>query len=268
MAVFTVREVCTLALRKTGVLAPHETAAEPAHLQIAQDFLDMMVRHETAVERMPWLHPDTIQITPPAGQRTFDLLDFLPAGTAPEGVQYPVSATFAESGQEPDQPLRLIRREEYEALERKNDEGRPEVLFIDRLQPKPTASVWRVQPTDGTPTYTINLVLQTFVPDLTGRATKNEIVTKLPQMWNMWLVHGLAAEIGDGPIVTLDRGETRDRRSHAADLLEELAAYANDEHADQPRNAQYNDASGVDPRHRPRRSGFRYYGTNYRYGYD
>lgn len=262
----TVREVCARALRRTGVLSPYEQAADPQLMAIAQDELDSMVRHYTGAHRMPWLHDLTVKFAPPAGQASFDLLDFLPAGTAPEGVQYPVSATYNEQGQTPDLPISLWRRSEYEAIERKSDEGRPEGIHIDRRQPKPKAFVWRVQPTSGTPVYEINLVYQEFVPDLSGRDTKNEIVTTLPETWNLWMVTQLAALIGSGPVVRLDRGEQRDLRDEAGGYLNDLLAYANDEQADQPRNCAYNDASGTDPTTYPRRPSHRFY-SSHKHGY-
>lgn len=228
VAAYTVGKICEMALQKIGAFSINDTAARGRDQAVAIDWLDAVVRHVAGTRRAFWLVPATIPITLTAGSQSYALLDAMGANAPAEGVQFPIEATVTDStGTE--WPVDILDRTEYDAVAKKSDTAsKPDVIFIDRLDP-PTLYVHPVLATGGS--ATLNLIVQRFNRQITDASQAHE----LRAAWDLFLIHKLASEIGAGPVRRLPDGEVEKMRDSADELLVELEAFENRQHADFPR---------------------------------
>lgn len=226
------KQIVERAARMAGILPITETGMDREPMEEALYWLDMMVGHVSGTERLYWLVPDTTPLTLVAGQQEY-LLPAALAPNAPGGVQFPISATLLlPSGSR--EPLTIVTRSEFEA----HDDlavavGNPTELYIDRMsEPK-----LRTYPTLGagvTDTYQVELVFQTFSPDLTAKM--GVTAHNFRVAWNLWLCTAAAYWLSSGVLgPRMPQGERDMIKRDAAELLTQLLARENREHESLPR---------------------------------
>lgn len=224
------RLICERALRKTQAFAINDEAADPDHLEEALKWLDIIVAEVTGTRRCYWLSPATVTFDWPAGERSLNLADAMGVDYPPTGILFPVRA-WAVS---PTTGLReceieLCRRKRYEDHSNLDSPGTPELLFIDRLIQNELAYAWPVPSTDDP--RRIALEFQAYARSVFGEQggdDAGDIPHGFDQTWQLWLITRLAAELGDGPVVTIEAARIRDWRTLADQLLSALL-YVNKE---------------------------------------
>lgn len=235
----TIREICERALRKIGSFSMADTGADPAEMEETVLWLDMIVSHLASSTRAWWLVPATASITLTAGETSLNLAQAVGTSQAPYGVQFPISATILRSTSVYEEPIKIFKRFEWDAIEDKTETGAPEAIFIDRLR-DPTLFWNPLVAADDTTTYTLKLTFQSFTQDLTAANLESK-ATQLHNAWNLYLVAALAAEVGDGPVRKLPQGEVDRMRVQVRKLEDELLSFEALQHADEPRQVAYND---------------------------
>lgn len=239
--VLQVREVAERALRMIGAFSINDEGADPAELDEAMFWLDMLVGRVGARQRAWWLVPVTRLVPLTAGQEAYDLAALL---AEQQGIQAVVSVRRVarldgreEALEEGQDGAGVLRRTEWEALDRIAPAGVPRAVHIDRAE-RPTLRVWP-KPASP-PTHDLRIVYQRFTADVTALGPTQR-VPDVRQTWNLYLVVALAAWLGNGPVRKLPADEIRDLQQREASLLDELEAFDAQEQAAEPRRVAYND---------------------------
>lgn len=230
---YSINEICERALRKIGAYSINDSGADAAYMEEARHWLDMIVAHLSARKRRWWLVPATYSFDLTAGQAAYNLRTSLSGAKLEFIVQ--VNAVEVTGGTAQEVPI--MRRQEWERDRLRKDGGPPWSCWIDRTD-DPTLTL---APTPVAPiAHRIEVVAQAFPTDLRtlqGVAKLPEV----PQVWNLAMVHRLAAELGNGPVRKQPQDEVRDMQETAAELIAQLDAYADHEQADEPRRVAYHD---------------------------
>ena len=229
-----IRKVCELALQKIGSFSINDTGARANEMERAREWLDMVVGHICATQRRWWMVENTGSVVLQDGVDSYSLAASL--GVPSESIEFVIGVWRTQPTGGERVPVEIMRRQEWEARTILSG-GPPAQVYIDRSN-TPTMLV---SPVPAAPiSYGLDLVWQSFVPDLTSGPETTKL-SKIRKAWNLALVHALAAELGDGPIRKLPADEVRDMQRTATRLLDDLDAYENLEHADEPRRVEYND---------------------------
>ena len=229
--------IAELSLRKVKTFSPNDEAADPDELDIALQFMDLIVAEVTGTMRCYWLSPATVTFDWPAASASVALSDQMGAGYPPTGIQFPVRAWLVDAvtGQR-QYELELCRRKKYEDRLRHDTNGNPQLLFIDRQVNGELAYVWPVPqaPDPASPTvsgWKIALEFQTYtrsVLGVQGGDQAGEVSHGFSQEWQLYLVTRVAIDIGDGPVTDVGVGKLNEWRSQAAEKFS-LLIYANKE---------------------------------------
>lgn len=221
------------ALRLIGSFSINDSAADPAELEEALFWLDLSVNTMSAIDQCYWLVTNTVSKALTVDQVSYDLETLLGSDKPDDGVFFVVDATIND-GNGADEPVTIIRRDEYEAIPDKDVSGKADRIYIDRRN-EPTLFTY---PTMGTgASYTLNLVLRSYAPDM----TKNRGNSKhgIPPEWNEWMIVETASKIGNGPVRRLPRAEKNDLKGESKMLYDKLMVYANREKAGTGRTARW-----------------------------
>ena len=227
------KKIGEAALRLIGSFSINHSAADPAELEESLQWLDLVVGTMAAIDRPYWLTEKTVSKALTVDQSEYDLNNFLGSDKPTDGVFF-VSRVTINDGNSADEPIDIIRRNEYEEIANKVTSGKTEKIYIDRR----TTPSFFVYPVMGTgATYTLKMVLQSYPPDMT--ANKGNAKHGIPPEWNMWMIKALVAEIGGGPVRRLPQSERSDLAADADRLYKKLMAYANREKAGTGRTARW-----------------------------
>lgn len=202
----------------------------------ARHWLDMMIGHQSARMRTPWLIADTVNIALVATQQAYDLRQEIGAQTVPDGLQFIVSARLYNPATSKDvRRIDLLKREEWEDIPDKTRTGEPESAWVDRTR----WPIMHVHPVPlASPALEIRLVYQRVASNFATRPF-NDRTYAMHECWNLWVVAALAAQIGNGPVRKLPADEVKQMNAEAARLLLDLEAYDQFEQADEPRQVAY-----------------------------
>lgn len=223
----TAKGVAERSLRMIQAFSINDTSADPEELRETLYWMEMLLDHKAATNKLYFLIPADVLVPLPAAQ-SFPLVTQAAGAWPTNGVLMFHYAKLID-GSNNETELRILRRDEYEAIDNKTQSGRPQAIYIDRLDPNYTASLWPV-PSDTS--YSAKLVLQTY--NLTV-ALDNK---SLPQTnnqhglqagWQLWLVTAVAAAIGRGAVRTLPPAEIKDLQASADGLFSELYINSNNE---------------------------------------
>ena len=254
---YSISEICDRALRKIGAFAIRSSGARPEEIEEARYWLDMTVGHQSSRMRTWWMVPGSGTFNLTSGTAEYDLAASLGQAQAPTGVQFVIAVYLYNTTTGTDiHEIPIVRRQEWEhrqigGLPDDSDRspflwgtdgalpaiepGQPKACYIDRQQ-APTIHL-SPTPDDVTP-YGLRVVFQSYATDFT-KEPPNDKTYKLRTAWNLWVVTALAAQIGNGPVRKLPQDEVKDMRSEATRLRDELEAYENMEHANEPRRVAY-----------------------------
>lgn len=229
-ATFTSLEICELALRKIGAYSMADSAARGEEVAEALYWLDMGVAHLAETKRVQWLIPTTFSMELSANTPSYDIADALGSSAPADGLLFPVEAYVRDSSGF-DQPIRIVRRHEYEEIPDKDEAGRPQLVYIDRLADLSL----RPWPIPNTGDYSLRLVFQTYAPTLTDNKGRNQ--HGFSAGWQLWMVTNTAALIGDGPVRKLPANEVDRMKRDAVTLMDDLI-YSNREKVSEPRRTR------------------------------
>ena len=232
----SIREVCERALRRIGAYPIRSSGARPEEVDEARFWLDMIVGHMSSVMRTWWLVPGTGTFALAPGTPGYDLGEMLTSAQAPDGIQFVISVYLYDPVAKIDIcEMRMLRRQEYEAIDDKSRIGEPEAIYIDR-DDRPRATLYPVP--DTARSYVVRVLFQGYSSDFTKNSGVDKTFT-VRHSWNLWLVTALAAAIGNGPVRKQPADEVKDMKDEATRYLDQLQAYENTEQANEPRRVSY-----------------------------
>ncbi len=224
--------ICRLALQKGGFYTTNDTGPRGPEMERAREWLDLVVGNISARRRCWWLHPETAVIPLTAGTASYDLNAAVGQQLAPNGVDYPTSAYLARADGSTVKEIAILRREEWEGMDRiPADRGEPCFIHIDRAK-TPTLRIHPPPLQDGE--FELRIVFQAVTADLTKGLFSDRMVN-FHDAWKLCLVVSLAAQLIDGPIRKFPQDEVRDMKAEAEKLLSDLETFNSMEHANEPR---------------------------------
>lgn len=226
---FSARELAESALRKIGAFSINDTAADPAELSEALRWLDLSVGELTSTFECWWLIEETISFDLTADTVSYVLYSVAGNAYPSAGIQFVKSAWLRDSSGK-DRELRMMSREEYEAIEDKDASGTPSAIYFDRLRNHTERNVF-VHPVPTTADYSVRIVVQNYAQDQMGRGSSGSgrLDHGWPTEWQRFLIYMTAAEVGDGPVRRLPMNEIASYRAIAAGAKAALEPYANRE---------------------------------------
>lgn len=175
---WTVREICTRALRKVGAVAVGQSA-QAEDMAEAQDALFAMLK-AWQVEDALWTR-DTMSVAVVADTASYALAS--PARPLRiHSVRYK-SASGTET------PMEQLNRREYDELPIKDTTGIPTTFFYDRAREQGTLYVWPLKASVTTETLEITYEAEIEDPDTLGD------VIDAPAEWYEAIVYGLAVRL-------------------------------------------------------------------------
>lgn len=233
--VYSIRKICELALQKIGAVTEFDTGASAYQMQVAQNWLDMIVSNLSATVRNLWLIEETVFFDIPEEDVSFNLMDELGASAPADGILFPIRVVFRQAGI--DTPGSIFNRGEYDAIDDKTEPGTPTGVYIDRLD-EPTCYMVPPAIADGGWQMGLTFARSTF--DQSHSPAESRAVD-LPKTFNLWAVTELARQLADGPIINKPDNELNRWGRESEKVLTDLLAYANHEHADEPRRTIYVD---------------------------
>jgi hypothetical protein len=236
-AVLTASDICRRALRMINDFPITESAASGESLREAMIWLDLIMAETAGIDRLFFLRTATLPITIVNGTQKYDLNTSLGANLPLDRVQFPIDAWLQDQlGNRT--PIELVDLQQFESVATPTQTGPPYWLHIDRL-PTPTLRVFPTPDVNDTNTYTIQLVVQTYAPNVapggvTGTQPSGSILTNFRQAWQRWLCFQLAHDLGSGPIIKLDEPSLTRFGAVAASSKTRLLAFENREHDTSP----------------------------------
>lgn len=173
----TVREICTAAMRKIGVVA-NDASATAADMQTAKDGLDRMLKHWQNYGFQLWAVADqTVALTTSAAHTM-----------SPVRPVQVLSVRYNDGSTE--SPMGRMTRDEYDTLPDKDATGRPSSWYYDRQREDARLYVWPVMASVGI--ETLEVTYQREIED----ADLDDAVDVPGEMYNA-VVYALASELTD-----------------------------------------------------------------------
>jgi len=224
---FNASEIAAEALRKIGAYAINDSAPDPREHGLALNWLDLVMAELSGTQKCWWLVPQSIDLDLTSGTRTYLLTNIL-GSLAPDGMVFPVRAALLRNGTETD--LRLVTRQEYDAIAAKATAGTPELLHVDRLR-EATMNVYPVPAEAG---LQVRLTFQKFAPTVAAGGNNHG----LRLSWQRWAIYRVASDIGDGTVRHVPVNELKALEAKAREGKAALDAYDNREHQSYPRRVK------------------------------
>lgn len=226
---FSARELAESALRKIGAFSINDTAADAAEMSEALKWLDLSVGELTSTFECWWLIEQTITFDLAADTASYVLSSVAGASYPANGIQF-VKSAWLRDASGTDSELRMISREEYEAIEDKDASGEPTAIYIDRLRDHADRNIF-VHPVPTTADFEVRIVAQNYAEDQIGQGSTGSGRRDhgWPTEWQRFLIYMTAAEIGDGPVRRLPMNEVASFRAVAGAAKAALEPYANRE---------------------------------------
>lgn len=212
---FSASQLAEQALQRIGAYSINDTQADPEEMKRTLQAMDNILAELAESEECFWLRPTTLSKALDANTAGYVLDQDFPNFPS-LGVVY-VHRAWLRDPNNKDTPLHLLRRTQYEAIESKSETGVPSAIYIDRLAQDKNISLHPVVAVTG---YTLKLLVQTYNPSVMGRLNNDfpsgDAAHGLTRGMQRWLMLETAAEIGDGPVRTLEAGRIDRIRQSAA----------------------------------------------------
>lgn len=221
---YTSSEIAELAMRKSQVLGSYDTAATEQQTSVALKFLDLIMAEFISTEELQQFTAigQTLSLAT-------DTASYVAAFT--DELDY-VHEVSLRSSSGLDTPLKMLNRQEYDEIEDKTKGGLPRSVYI---------------PNDGTNTYifypvpTSTHAGKTVVSNgqkFGTNQSKSDAAHGLPASFQRYLVHQLACDVGDGPLINAD-SKSYKRWARTADRAKDrILGAANKANTSRPRFVQ------------------------------
>jgi len=135
-------------------------------------------------------------------------------------------------------PISIVKRDQFMREHQPERNGRPEMIYIDRL---PDSQLYLHPWPEATDPgfYVLQLDVQTYAPNVapagvTGTQPQGAVLTKFRQAWQRYLVAQLSHDLGSGPIYKIGESSLNRFAGMAAMAKDRLEAFENREHDDTP----------------------------------
>jgi hypothetical protein len=234
-ATFNAREVAQLALRRIRAFSINDSAADPVELNVALEYLDMVISFITETNRINWLIDATIEVDLDADTASYLLSTLLGASEPTEGVVF-TRGGWLDDGNGVESPLTQLRRDQYEAIQQKTASGTPKNFYVDRTG-TPTISFY---PVPAVATFNARIMVQKATNDMrtTQGAASGNIAHGFSDAWQLCLEQFTASHIGDGPVRSIPEAKTGKWEKGAQRMLDKLITYQNRETHGRARRVQ------------------------------
>lgn len=242
-AVLSAVQICERALRAINAFPITDSSADGEQLREAMIWLDMILAENAGANKIFSLIPSPEQVffNITNGTGNYDLTDALGANAPSDGVQDPLAAYIEFTngdGVVVRHPIPIVPRAVYMSKRLPERNGRPEMVYIDRI-PDNQLYIYPIPPSTDTNVYKLVLDVQTYAPNVapagvTGTQPQSEVITKFRQAWNRFFCFQLAHDLGSGPIFKLPEASLNRFGKVASTAKADLLAYENREHDDLP----------------------------------
>lgn len=224
----SINEICERALRKIGALAIRSSGARQGEMDEARYWLDMHVGHIAGTKRTWWAVPRTATFALTPGTTEYNLASVLGA-KAPNGVEFAIGLWLLDATGANLHEIKILRRQEWEALTPDPTSGEPVYCYINRDQ-APTLFLPNVPTTQA---YSVKFLFQSYAPNIVSKRGL-ERVTTFRSSYTLYLVTQLSALIADGPVRKLPKDEVDSMYSRAATLWRDIESYEDQEQNNEP----------------------------------
>jgi len=200
---FSAREICTLAMRLAGVVAPQDTAAAESNTLVALSYLDLILGEKSGTTRLWFLVPVDLTFTYTADADSVDISALL-------GSNNRIDMLRAAYNADTDDEIALLRREDFDKIRNGGTfpfaPGRK--LYVASDGDDTYTAYMRPVPTEALSVRVTGNKLSTTVTAATG--SSSNLAHGFETAWQRWMIYALAADIGNGPLARLptDRVET------------------------------------------------------------
>ena len=136
-------------------------------------------------------------------------------------------------------PVDIVTRDHFLNHRHPGDSnGHPRQVYIDRL-PDNQLYLYPFPSSTDSNLYILELDVQTYAPNVapagvTGTQPQSQVLTKFRQAWQRYLCAQLAHDLGTGPIFKLSEARLNRFGSMASAAKNELEAFENREHDNEP----------------------------------
>lgn len=227
-ATFTAAQHAAAALRRIGTYAPTHAGADADEVEVALLSLDKLIAELCGTERIWWLVPADIVVPLTAGVNPTNIVTAAGLSVlAAHELQFVTEAKLVNVVNGQETPLQRMSRHEFAQFDQRTSLGVPGAIYIDRLLNEPMAYL---EPVPQEASRSLLLTIQRFHPDVSKN--KNQMV--LDVAWNRWCEYALAADVGSGPVISLDKQRIDGYRTEAAIAKSRLLAFQNRESVRSP----------------------------------
>jgi hypothetical protein len=229
----TAKDIVERALRMIGNFPLSDSAPRGEAVREGMIWLDTLIEHVSGIGRLFFMTALDLPVALTPGTSVYPLLSSLGESYPEDGIQYPLAA-WIENPEGQREPLLIASHQTWRDRSLTATDGLPRMIYIDRM-PAPTLYIHPSIGADGPTGYSIILDVQTHATDVspggvTGTSPKAGALTKFRSAWDMYLIHELAALIGNGPVETLPQGRINDYRKVAEKAKYDLEVFENREH--------------------------------------
>lgn len=224
----TSADIAEEALRQVGVLSATDTAATPEEFSIALTRLAFLIDELNATEQLQFFRPEN---------QIFDLEankedEYALTGLLSTKLQFIAQVFLVE----PNGRKTMIEQKRREVFDDEayapSARGIPSICYIETSN-NPTIKFF---PTIAVDDYTIEISGFKFGDDVT--IEQGRTVHGFPSGWQLGLIYMLAADLGDGPITTLETVKIERMLKIGGQKLRKLQSRQNKEQVRRPRVTQ------------------------------
>lgn len=232
---FSAREICLMALRKIREVSPRDAEADDDVMSIALFAFESILAEQAGTDFNWCLVPETYRFFWPIDTRTDTVANAMGSAYPSLGIVLPLSANLLNEDGQVLGDLPLVRRDEYELVNDKDDTGQPQFLYFGNDAVSPMVSIYRVP---DVATWQIELVAQTFARSVRGvqhgANQSGNVDHGFAVHWQRYFYTRVAIEIGSGPVRQVAIQYLNDWRTEAGLSLAALQAYANRQKRSEP----------------------------------
>lgn len=216
---FNAREICVLALRKIGAVAQQDSSTPSSGLvEIALQHLDLILSEKSGTTRLWFLSPQALTFSYTASAGSVDISSLLGANNKLDMVRAAYNDTT-------DDEITLLTRDQFNIIKNGGalDFTAARTLYIGPDGDDTYTAYLRPIPTTA---ITIRVTGTKLAPSVALATASNSTTAHgFETAWQRWMVHVLAADIGDGPLARLPEDRLDRWRGIARESWVELNSY-------------------------------------------
>jgi hypothetical protein len=224
-------EVVENALRNIGSYSVYDSGADPEAFRIGLERFDSLCAELVATKNLWWFEVFEQEITLTANTAYYFINSVIDSP-----LNYLSNAHTTFNGENLT-PVELLR---YEYLEEKKVEhpnsNSPEYVMMERMDTNPKLYVWGIPNVEG---WKLHLRGRKFSENM--QIDGGSITTEFPKAFNLCLSYLLGADLGNGAVTKLPKGERVDMKAEGEEKLDRLMISCSKENIKTPRYTRVRD---------------------------